>query len=323
MNKPGVLLIPIDSVIPNLALMKIATWKKEQGYNAGFNVSDPVEIYASIVFKKNAHKADGLKYIYPGAKIDVGGSGVSLTKSLPAEVDLMKPDYTLYPNWDYDLGFTTRGCIRHCPFCIVPKKEGSIRMVQHPREFHDPAHKKIMLLDNNILAVKDWFMEVSDWVKNNHLTVDFNQGLDARLMDKEIAETIAELKTDTLKIAFDNMNYKTHVLRAIDLLNNAGVKCRNRLICYVYLDSDADFNDALTRCNILVSKGVTPYVMINQDATRTPRMTDLKRWCRPWFCHNIPFNDYLPNRSKRVGENIQPPRLKNGKFTVGGTLDAY
>lgn len=73
---PKCLLVDIDSTIPNLALMHISTWKKSQGYEVGFNVTDPTEVYASIVFDKNKHKADGLRVFYPNAKIDIGGGGV-------------------------------------------------------------------------------------------------------------------------------------------------------------------------------------------------------------------------------------------------------
>lgn len=118
--------------------------------------------------------------------IDVGGTGIDVHKNLPGEVDLLMPDYSIYPDMDYDLGFTSRGCNRNCPFCFVPRKEGKFRIHQHPREFHDPTHRKVKLLDNNILFDKSWFFEVTDWIMENKLAVEFNQGLDIRLMDKEI-----------------------------------------------------------------------------------------------------------------------------------------
>jgi len=198
------LLIDVDSVIPNLALMHISTWKKSLGYKVGFNVGDPDEVYASCIFHKNKHLTDGLHFYYPNAKIDVGGGGVDLHKTLPREVDLMMPDYRLYPKCDYDLGFTTRGCDRNCYFCIVPKKEGRFHINQHPREFHDPKHKKIVLMDNNILLDKDWFYEVTGWIIEHQMKVDFNQGLDIRLMDRDIAKRIKELKPiDAWHFAFD------------------------------------------------------------------------------------------------------------------------
>lgn len=120
------LLVDIDSKFPNLALMHISTWKKAQGYEVGFNISDPDEVWASVIFGWNRHKVDGLKMFYPDAKVDIGGVAYDLKKNLPREVDLMMPDYSLYPEWDCDLGFTTRGCNRGCYFCKVTPKEGGV-----------------------------------------------------------------------------------------------------------------------------------------------------------------------------------------------------
>lgn len=122
-----VLLIDADSKIPNLALMKISAYHKSKGDVVGFNVSDPEKVYCSIIFKKNKHMADGLKFFFPDAELDIGGSGYDLKKRLPDEIECMTPDYSLYPDNDSYYGFTTRGCIRHCHFCIVHDKEGKFR----------------------------------------------------------------------------------------------------------------------------------------------------------------------------------------------------
>ncbi len=76
----------------------------------------------------------------------------------------MKPDYDLKPSANYSLGFTSRGCPRNCGFCIVHQKEGSFKRWQHPKHFYDESHDKIKLYDNNILADKEWFYEITDWI---------------------------------------------------------------------------------------------------------------------------------------------------------------
>lgn len=287
------LLVDVDSTIPNLALMHISAWKKSEGHEVGFSIPDPDEIYASVVFDWNRHKADGLKLFYPNARVDVGGSGVSLSKRLPDDVNLMMPDYSVYPDCDYDLGFTTRGCVRNCHFCVVPRKEGRFRVVQHPSEFHDPSHKSIMLLDNNILADKDWFFEITDWILSKELKVDFNQGLDLRLMDRDIARRIRELRCmATWKFAFDSLDYRDDVVRGIRMLQDAGVKVRNSSLTYVYLDSDEDFDSAFERLSILRELDAMPYVMLNRNARITPRMRALKRWTRPQIFYSTEWEDY-------------------------------
>lgn len=205
----------------------------------------------------------------------------------------MMPDYSLYPDWHSDLGFTTRGCGRRCYFCVVPEKEGRFRIHQHPQEFHDPKHRSIVLMDNNILWDKEWFFEVTDWILANNMAVDFNQGLDIRLMDNDIARRIAELRPiDTWHFAFDSMDYKDHVLRGLRMLTDAGVNIRHRVNVYVYMHDDAHQPDALERCQILREAGTLPYIMVNREAKRTQRMTDLKRWTRPQIFFTTEFRDY-------------------------------
>ena len=206
----------------------------------------------------------------------------------------MMPDYTLYPDCDYDLGFTTRGCNRNCYFCIVPKKEGRFHINQHPSEFHDPSHKKVVLMDNNVLLDKDWFMEITDYFIENNMKVDFNQGLDIRLMDNDIARRIKELRPiDRWHFAFDSMNYRDEVERGIGMLKEARIDVRNKVTWYVYLHDDRSYEDALERCNILRQHNALPYIMVNRDAERTQRMTDLKRWTRPQIFFTTPFSEYV------------------------------
>ena len=297
----GALLIDVDSIIPNLALMHISTWRKSLGIDTGFNISDPDEVWASIVYNKNRHLADGLKSIYPNARIDIGGSGYNLDKNLPEEVDLMMPDYSLYPKCDYDLGFTSRGCARHCHFCIVPRKEGKFRRSQHPREFHIPNHKKIVLMDNNILLDTDWFFEVTDWILKCGLSVDFNQGLDIRLLSPDVAERLAKLTPiSTWHFAFDSLNYRDSVERGIAMLRGAGVDVRHRAIFYVYLGSDSQFRDAYDRCMLLRNWGTSAFLMIDPTAKRTQRMTDLKRWCIPQLFWSTTLEDYQKARGDKA-----------------------
>lgn len=302
------LLVDIDAAVrtsdkrqyPNLALMHISAWKKAQGYEVGWHIQDPAEVWASVVFDWNKHLADGLKWYYPKAKIDVGGGGADLYKNLPPEVDLLKPDYTIYPYCDYDLGFTSRGCIRRCPFCVVPKKEGTFRRHQHPREFHQEGHKKAVLMDNNILADRAWFFEVTDYYISRGMKVDFNQGLDMRLIDEEIAQRIAELPLfRPARFAFDNIAYEPQFMRAAKLLQDAGLDMRHKAEIYVYLDSADEIPSALYRARrIKEAKAGVPYIMVNRHAERTQEITDLCRWCRPQIFFTCDFDDY--RRSVRL-----------------------
>jgi hypothetical protein len=117
--------------------MKISAYHKVKGDNVvlthGANVDStdpPDKIYGLIIYKKNKHSLDDFISRYPEIDIDIGGSGYDLHKTLPDEIENMRPDYFLYPEFDYSIGFSSRGCTRNtktCPFCVVPIKEGKFR----------------------------------------------------------------------------------------------------------------------------------------------------------------------------------------------------
>jgi radical SAM superfamily enzyme YgiQ (UPF0313 family) len=198
-----VLLIDVDSKIPNLPLMKISAYHKAKGDQVGKSIAVPDIVYASVVFKKSAHLVDGYHFLYPNAEIIIGGSGYDLKKTLPVEIEYQKPDYSLYPNIKYSMGFTTRGCIRHCYFCLVPEKEGKLVRWQHPKEFHDSRFNTIYLLDNNWLADRKWFMETSKWILDHKLKIT-EDGMDLRLIDNGIAKRLKKLRfASPLHFAWD------------------------------------------------------------------------------------------------------------------------
>src|SRR5665647_1473604 len=308
-----ILLVDVDSKIPNLALMKISTWHKACGDNVALlrgSMVDlstkPDKVYASIVFKKNRNALDYLLSQHSDIDIDVGGSGYDLTKELPDHIENMAPDYSLYPENDSSLGFSSRGCFRACDFCIVRKKEGTFRRTQHPQQWYNPKFRKITFLDNNILADKDWFMKITDWCIARGLKVWFTQGLDIRLVDSEIAKRLFEIRNHhMLSFAWDNLADESTIREKIELLKQAGFTknmLRARIQFYVYVDSDEDYESGVYRCRELKKLNCNSYVMYNIDNKQTSRIIDLKRWSKGkvyfWYIDLVDFDRRA--RSKAV-----------------------
>ena len=133
-------LCQVDGKMPNLALMKLSAWHKAEGDEVSW--FSPLEafdrVYAAKVFDFSPDNA----YLPPSAI--KGGTGYNLTTNLPAEVEAEFPDYGLYPACDYALGFTTRGCIRNCSFCVVPRKEGRLRVVGDLHDFWCGQRKAVL-----------------------------------------------------------------------------------------------------------------------------------------------------------------------------------
>lgn len=283
-------LIDVDSRIPNLALMQISAWHKQQGDTVGFDTPNPDKVYVSCIFSKNRSQALGIRTLYPDTEIIFGGSGIDLKSTLPPYMEKIKPDYNLY-SAKYDIGFTTRGCIRNCPFCIVPQKEGKIKKWQHISEFHSPDHTLVKLLDNNIYALKDWFFENTDYAIENNLKLDITQGMDIRILTPEIAEQLKRIKWGgTIHFAFDTPGIADHVINGIQILKDAGIDCKHKVDFYVLVGYNTTPAEDLYRCNLLRSLGTGAFVMQYQ---KTPFTRRLARWANRrrlyWSCT---FDDY-------------------------------
>lgn len=262
-----ILLVQVDGKMPNLALMKISSFYKSRGHETGFAFAKPDKVYVSCIFSKNLPHAKGIKHYYPDAEFQIGGPGLEEPNNLPAKMEYVVPDYSLYPDMDYSLGFTTRGCIRNCPFCMVPRIEGYIREHKHPEIFHNPDYDKVVLMDNNFLATKKW-REKLEWVEEQGLKVSFNQGLDARLIDEEKAQALADIKaynlhfnSPTYYLAWDLMEAEQEVLQGIQQLIDAGVK-PYQLMIYTLVGFNTTHNEDYYRFKKLDEMGCDPYVMI-------------------------------------------------------------
>ena len=133
---------------PNLALMKLSAWHKAKGDNVNWWI--PMEkydrVYSSKVFTFTPEES-----MLPDDTIK-GGTGYHIYNELPEEVDAIFPDYSIYPDVDYAIGFLTRGCIRNCPWCVVPRKEGDIRPCNTWQQIKRADSNKIVFMDNYVLA---------------------------------------------------------------------------------------------------------------------------------------------------------------------------
>lgn len=159
---------------PNLALMRISAWHKAQGDTVDWYTplfSQPDKIYASKVF---TFTPDNRTFAAGAPNLVRGGTGYDATIKLPDEIERTLPDYTLYPDFTSAVGFLTRGCIRSCSWCVVPRKEGHIRIADDIERI-SAGRKNVLLLDNNFLAASpDFVSEQLAKAKRLKLRIDFN-----------------------------------------------------------------------------------------------------------------------------------------------------
>ncbi len=265
-------LIQIDGKLPNLALMKLSTYHKSKGDEV-YLMRDSIvsrrlidfdKVYISCIFDKNKKKAIALQKQFKNA--EVGGIGVDNHIKLPEEVEHLMPDYDLY-GVDYSMGFITRGCIRNCEFCKVPKHEGLIKKNCGIYEFWDRRHKEIIILDNNLLAIPEQFRKISHQLIKEDLKVDFNQGLDIRLLTEEFAEILQKLKPLKFwRFAFDNLKYEKEFRRGAEMLVNKGLK--HKVMIYVLVGFDSTIEEDMRRFEIIKDYGFDSFCMVYGDGNR-------------------------------------------------------
>ena len=259
---------------PNLALMKISAWQKSRG--VGVEWWNPLEQYDTVYSSKVFTFTEEDPYL-PDNTIK-GGTGYGVYKDLPEEIDRMFPDYSIYPDIDYAIGYLTRGCIRKCPWCVVPKKEGYVKPYRYWTEVARPNKRDVVFMDNNVLAL-DFGIEQMGAMIGQNVRVDFNQGLDARLITPEVAEIISRLKwIRFIRMSADTDAMLQVVLEKVDLLKRYGVK-PYRIFVYVLV---TDIESAERRCIALKNVGVDVFAQPYRDFTNniepTPEQRCFARW---------------------------------------------
>jgi hypothetical protein len=275
---------------PPLGLMKLASYHRSYGNDLkivrgtvkDLNFEpDLIEITSLFTYAwKPVHKAIEFYHkLFPDAHIEVGGIYASLMpKNIKESFPFVKvhvglfekaenylPSYDIlketekWKDWDSSILFSSRGCIRNCNFCAVPKIEGKMKSFGGDIEkYIFDGHKKVVMWDNNFLASPDC-KEVLKKIKELDLKVDFNHGLDARLINEEKAKMLSELRVPMLRLAYDNIREKKAVEKAVGLLTKYGVTKRNILFYVLY-----NFYDDAK------SKGDTPETFLEriQDIAR-------------------------------------------------------
>lgn len=303
-------LIDVDGHnFPNLPLMKLSAWHKQQGDHVEWY--DPMfgghydKVYLSKVFSFSAD----YPYYINAREVVQGGSGYCIrlengvevydrAKDIPLlpEIEHIFPDYSLYGIKDTAYGFLTRGCPRGCSFCHVEAKEGrASRKVADLSEFWN-GQKNICLCDPNILACRQW-KDLLQQLIDSKAWVDFNQGLDIRLMTEEKAQMLGQIKTKNLHFAWDRYIDKDIILPKFQMFKElSGMRDRD-LIVYVLCNFDTTIEQDLERIYTLRDHGYWAYVML-YDKENLPKghiLRKLQRWVnnRVIFASCKTFESYL------------------------------
>lgn len=303
-------LIDVDGHnFPNLPLMKLSAWHKKQGdyvewYQPLFS-GHMDRVYMSKVFSFTP----GYEYFVDADEIVKGGSGYCIElvdgkevyhaerdRQLPYDVEHIYPDYSLYPDLTRNtaFGFLTRGCPRGCGFCHVATKEGGqSHKVSDLSEFWR-GQKNIMLCDPNILACPD-HMDLLQQLIDSKAKVNFNQGLDIRLVNDRNIELLKRIRLDGIHFAFDRWQDKDIIeprLRAFAEKTGFN-RSRGRVMVYILTNFDTTIEQDLYRIQLCRELNFSPYPMIYDKEHADPIYRKIQRWCNNFIFWTCPtFEEY-------------------------------
>ena len=308
-------LIDVDGHnFPNLPLMKLSAWHKQNGDNVewyqplihGYPCDPLDKVYMSKVFSFSPD----YQYFVNAKEIIKGGSGYCIKlenrkevyhkendKQLPYEIEHIYPDYSLYPELTKDTayGFMSRGCPRGCDFCHVEAKEGRrAYKVADLSEFWN-GQKNIVLCDPNPIACREW-KDILQQLIDSGAWVDFSQGVDIRLMTEEKAQMIKQVKTKNIHFAWDRYEDKDKIVPKFKMFKELTQWDKRKLTIYVLTNFNTTIEQDLERIYTLRDLGYWPYIMIYDKEHTKSRDTvrKLQRWVnmRAIFERIARFEDY-------------------------------
>ena len=307
-NQRRIGLIDVDGHnYPNLPLMKISAWHKAQGdsvewYQPLFS-GHMDKVYMSKVFSFTPD----FEYVVNADEVVKGGTGYAIElidgkeqynkardNALPPEIEHIYPDYELYGITDTAYGFLTRGCPRGCGFCHVGNKEGKCSYkVADLSEFWR-GQKNIVLQDPNILACKD-HLELLQQLVESKAKVEFNQGIDIRLINDRNLELLRKIKLDKIHFAFDRWQDKDIIEpRLRQFVKETGYnRGKGRVMVYILVNFDTTIEQDIYRIQLCRELNISPYPMIYDKKHCKPIYKKLQRWCSNFIFWSCPtFEEY-------------------------------
>ena len=316
-------LTQIDGALPNLAIMRLASWHLSRGDEVRITrhlepeaneapdlFNQPYDrVYGSVLFDFSRDRLDRFRKAWPAAVVGGTGAGaeqlgVSIETVIGAHPHV---DYSGYPDFKESIGFTQRGCRLKCRFCVVPRKEGKpVSVGTIPQIWRGEGHpKKLHILDNDFFGNPEWPARIREMI-DGKFRVCLSQGINVRLINDEAAAALASIQYRNTRFterrlytAWDNLKDEKVFFRGIDQLERAGIKPKH-IMAYMLIGYDpAETWERLWhRFNRMVERGIEPYPMVYDRSRKDLRK--FQRWVVTGLYRAVPFEEYDVSIKRRA-----------------------
>lgn len=294
-------IVSVDSLIPNVALMKLSAFHKRKGDEVSiYNplTDKPNVIYASKIFKFT----DDYAYFPNDCDIVRGGTAYDSMVKLPQEAENAYPDYELF-SCDYAIGRITRGCPRNCNWCVVSSMDGhQVKQVATLDDFWN-GQKRVRLLDDNLTANRSIFIETCNRLATEKVEVKFD-ALDIRFIDIDAAKALSKVKRwGQVHFAFDTVSVEKYVRSGVSALKDGGFPLRNATF-YVLIGFNTTPEEDMYRVQLLNTLGVETFVMPFNKSDHYQKA--FARWCNHKAIFRTCTFDEYQHKAKKQKQDIQP-----------------
>jgi len=312
-------IIQVDGNLPNLALMNISAIHQSRGDEVVYTKSTKRDVldgsfdrvYASSIFKWSVKQRERVANAWGGAVI-WGGTGSDETHTVGQVVGSSPDlDYSHFQDFESSIGFSQRGCRLKCGFCVVPKKEGSVKSVKTIGEiWRGNGHKKqIILLDNDFFGqdMAAWKARLREAI-DGKFKISFNQGLNVRLINQEACEWLSQVKYYDWKFkqrriytAWDNIGDEKIFFRGVGMMEKAGI-APNRIMAYMLIgyDPKETWDRLFYRYNKMVEMGISPYPMVYNNERKD--LKKFQKWVVMRYAKFVPWEDFRDGKNFKTAK---------------------
>ncbi len=318
---------------PNLACLKISGFYKDRGDQV-----ELIEDWDDVVYSTGKYDHIYVARVFDFTHIPVdldaipnltyGGTGFffesfrpGAVHMLPDEIEHHMPDYHLYDHFvageiargikpikfgdymDYSIGFATRGCFRHCKFCVNEHSTG-VKFHSHIKEWFDPSRKYIYLWDDNILGYPKW-QEVFEELAETGRRFQFRQGMDIRIMTDDKAKTLSSAKyIGDFIFAFDHPEERKEIEHGLDCWQKYNHKVpKLYVLCGWDSQDETDIENTFMRIEVLMKHRCIPYIMRHENYAKSKykgTYINLARWCnQPNFFKKKSYRQYCEENGEK------------------------